>query len=88
MDIAIALNAQAILLGSTDEARIDAFLAGYQSVRPLQDDEVKALPLLLRLAALRFWVSRLYDALFPRDGAMVQSKDPEEYHQKLQFQRK
>jgi len=83
MDIAISLNAQAVLLGDSDEIRIKAFLDGYQSVRPLQDDEHEALPLLLRLAALRFWVSRLYDAFFPRGGAMVQTKDPEEYRQKL-----
>jgi len=83
MDIAISLNAQALLLGDSDAIRMKAFLDGYQSVRPLQDDEHEALPLLLRLAALRFWVSRLYDAFFPRDGAMVQTKDPEEYRQKL-----
>jgi len=83
MDIAISLNAQAVLLGDSDEIRIKAFLDGYQSIRPLQADEHEALPLLLRLAALRFWVSRLYDAFFPRGGAMVQTKDPEEYHQKL-----
>jgi len=87
MDIAIAINAQAILLNDTDEARIQAFLDGYQSIRPLQENELSALPMLLRLAALRFWVSRLYDALFPRPGAMVQTKDPEEYHHKLQFHR-
>jgi len=83
MDIAISLNAQAVLLGDSDEIRINAFLDGYQSIRPLQADEHEALPLLLRLAALRFWVSRLYDAFFPRGGAMVQTKDPEEYRQKL-----
>ena len=87
MDIAISLNAQAVLLSDGDNVRIKAFLDGYQSVRPLQDDELQALPLLLRLAALRFWVSRLFDAIFPRDGAMVQTKDPEEYRQKLQFHR-
>ena len=88
MDIAISLNAQAVLLCDADNARIKAFMDAYQSVRPLEAEEVLALPLLLRLAALRFWVSRLYDAIFPRGGAMVQTKDPEEYRQKLQFHRK
>ena len=87
MDIAISLNAQAVLLSDADDARIKAFLDGYQSLRPLQEDERQALPLLLRLAALRFWVSRLFDAIFPRGGAMVQIKDPEEYRKKLQFHR-
>ena len=87
MDIAITLNAQAVLLGEHDQDRIDAFMAGYESLRPLQPEEREALPLLLRLGALRFWVSRLYDALFPRGGAMTQTKDPEEYRLKLLFHR-
>jgi len=87
MDIAITLNAQAVLLADNDQARIDAFLAGYESLRPLQQDERNELPGLLRLAALRFWVSRLYDAIYPRGGAMTQTKDPEEYRRKLQLHR-
>jgi len=87
MDIAITLNAQAMVLGDQDKQRIKAFLAGYEALRPLQENEYQALPGLLRLGALRFWVSRLYDALFPRDGAMTQTKDPEEYRHKLRFHR-
>jgi len=87
MDIAISINAQAVLLTDHDQSRIRAFLNGYESVRPLEEEEHTALPLLLRLAALRFWVSRLYDALFPRGGAMTQTKDPEEYHKKLLLHR-
>ncbi|MDQ6992027.1 MAG: homoserine kinase [Mariprofundus sp.] len=87
MDIAITLNAQAILLGEDDDARMDAFLTGYESLRPLQADEHQALPQLLRLAALRFWVSRLYDAIYPRGGSMTQTKDPQEYQRKLSLHR-
>jgi len=87
MDIAIALNAQAVVLSQRDKDRIEAFLNGYQSLRPLNDEERAALPLLLRLSALRFWVSRLYDAIFPRGGAMTQTKDPEEYRKKLLLHR-
>ncbi len=83
LDIAIALNAQAVFPGDSDQERMQAFLAGYEQVRKLENVERDALPGLLRLAALRFWVSRLYDALFPRGGAMTQIKDPEEYRQKL-----
>ena len=87
MDIAISLNAQAILLGRDDAERMQAFLEGYASLRPLGNEERAALPGLLRLAALRFWSSRLYDALYPRGGAMTQTKDPEEYRLKLLFHR-
>ncbi|MDX8401767.1 MAG: homoserine kinase [Mariprofundaceae bacterium] len=89
MDVAIALNAQAVLLRSADEdaARMRAFLEGYEQMRRLREDERAALPGLLRRAALRFWVSRLHDAIFPREGAMTQIKDPEEYRRKLAFHR-
>jgi len=87
MDIAISLNAQAVLLSDDDQTRVRVFLEGYTSVRPLTEEEHQALPLLLRLAALRFWVSRLYDAIFPRGGAMTQTKDPEEYRKKLLLHR-
>lgn len=87
MDIAITLNAQAVVLGDADQTRMQVFLAGYESLRPLQENEMQALPALLRLGALRFWVSRLYDALFPRGGAMTQIKDPEEYRLKLKLHR-
>ena len=49
--------------------------------------EHDAMPALLRRAALRFWVSRLYDALYPREGAMTQVKDPEEDRAQLCFHR-
>jgi len=88
MDVAISINALAITLKGDDDARSDAFLRGYASLRPLTDDEIKALPRLLRLAALRFWLSRLFDAFFPREGTMTQVKDPEEYRQKLLIHRK
>jgi homoserine kinase type II len=85
MDIAISLNAQAVQLNHQDHERIQAFLQGYTSLRPLEKVEEAMLPVLLRLAALRFWVSRLYDAFFPRGGAMTQTKEPEEYRRKLLF---
>jgi len=87
VDIAITLNAQAFVISADDKDRVRAFLDGYESVRPLSEDEYNGLPCLLRLTALRFWVSRLYDELFPRGGAMTQSKDPEEYRKKLLLHR-
>lgn len=88
MDIAISLNAQAVLLGADDAARMQAFMDGYESLRALGAEEKTALPGLLRLGALRFWTSRLYDALYPRGGAMTQTKDPGEYRLKLLFHRR
>jgi len=87
MDVAISLNAQAVVLGDDDVKRMHAFLKGYTSMRVLEPEEEASLPMLLRLSALRFWVSRLYDALFPREGAMTQVKDPKEYERKIRLHR-
>ncbi|MBF0281532.1 MAG: homoserine kinase [Zetaproteobacteria bacterium] len=87
MDLAIAVNALAIQLQEDDSSRMKNFLDGYQSIRALTADEQKILPAMLRLSALRFWVSRLYDALNPREGAMTQIKDPKEYEYKLRRHR-
>ncbi len=85
LDIAIAINALATDIAGEERPRAAAFVAGYQQLRRLQQEEWSALPGLLRLAALRFWVSRLYDACFPREGDMTTILDPEEYHLKLLF---
>ncbi|MDX8381112.1 MAG: homoserine kinase [Ghiorsea sp.] len=87
MDVAIAINAQAIVLGEEDETRMAVFLEGYESKRPLSIEEKDSLNGLLRLGALRFWVSRLFDALYPRGGEMTQTKDPDEYRRKLLLHR-
>lgn len=45
--------------GSLNTALHDAMIKGYESVRPLTAGEHASLPDCLRLAALRFWLSRL-----------------------------
>ena len=64
-----------------------ALLAGYQSVRPLQANEIAALPVLARGSVLRFMLTRLYDWLTIPDGALVQKRDPLEYVRRLRFHR-
>ena len=60
-------------------------IAGYERVRPLDEVEIAALPLLARGAALRFMLTRLVDWLNVPPGAMVKPKDPIEYLRKLRF---
>jgi homoserine kinase type II len=66
-----------------DEARASAWLAGYESVRPLQPQERRLLPALLRAAALRFWLSRLRDLHLPRPAALLTAHDPAHFERVL-----
>jgi homoserine kinase type II len=85
-DIAVCLNAWCFEPdGSFNLTKGHLLLQRYQSVRPVTPLEAAALPLLARGAALRFLLTRLYDWLNQRPGALVKPKDPLEYLAKLRF---
>ena len=73
--------------GQLDDSRCAALLQAYRKGRQLEPAEIAALPTMLRFSALRFWMSRLYDRLFPLPGELTYSKDPGEYRQLLQARR-
>lgn len=88
-DIAICLNAWCFEIdGSFNVTKGKALLSAYNAVRPLANEEVEALPLLARGAALRFLLTRTVDWLNVPAGALVRPKDPKEYLKKLQFHRR
>jgi homoserine kinase type II len=60
-------------------------LKAYQSKRDISKEELLALPLLCRGAAMRFYLTRLYDWLNQVDGALVKPKNPAEYLKKIRF---
>lgn len=87
-DLAIALNAWCFEPDrSLNVTKARALLTAYSGVRPLTPQEIEALPILARGAALRFLLTRLYDWLTVPAGALVVPKDPMEYYQKLRFHR-
>lgn len=87
-DLAIAVNDWARKADhGIDDERAAALLSGYQSERELTAEEKKAWPLMLRAAALRFWVSRLQDLHFPTAGEMTYTKDPKVFQTVLEAHR-
>ena len=85
-DLAICLNAWCFEPGREfNVTKARGLLSGYNSVRRLEREEVEALPLLARGAALRFLLTRLYDWFNTPDTAFVKRKDPMEYWRKLRF---
>jgi len=84
-DIAVCLNDWCIDLasGAMADDRAQAFVAAYAEVRPLSGNERRLLPALLRGAAFRFWLSRLWDLHLPRDAAMLKAHDPSHFERVL-----
>jgi homoserine kinase type II len=88
-DLAICLNAWCFEAdGSFNLTKGQAMISGYEGVRRLGAEEVEALPILCRGAALRFMLTRLVDWLNVPPGALVRPKDPLEYDRKLAFHRR
>ena len=85
-ELAICINAwcfnsQYVL----DTNKSTAFLHSYQKNRKLIEKEQKALPILLRGAAMRFLLTRFNDLIYHSEEAYVDPKDPMEFFKILQF---
>ncbi len=87
-DIAVCLNAWCFEPdGAFNITKARAMLTAYRRKRAISGEELAALPLLARGAAMRFLLTRLYDWLHQIPGALVKPKDPLEYWRKLLFHR-
>jgi homoserine kinase type II len=84
-DVAITVNDWCTLPnGYLDEKRFDAIFENYCENRTLIPLEVETWPVMLRAAALRFWLSRLQDLHFPRPGEITHTKNPDVFRNILQ----
>jgi homoserine kinase type II len=84
-DIAVCLNDWCVDLesGRLNDERASAFVAAYDTVRPLGSGELRLMPALMRSAALRFWLSRLWDLHLPRDASLLSAHDPRHFERVL-----
>jgi homoserine kinase type II len=69
--------------GRLVEEQAAALCAAYGRVRAIGGGELRLMPAMLRAAALRFWLSRLWDRHLPREAELLQAKDPDHFERVL-----
>ena len=85
-DLAVCLNSWCFEKdNSFNITKSKALVSGYQEMRPLNEAEIDALPILCAGSALRFFLTRLYDLINTPADALVKPHDPMEYWSKLRF---
>lgn len=86
-DVAVSVNDWCIHrdTGAFKPAERLAWLQAYAAVRPFTAEEKLCWPVMLQAAALRFWVSRLYDYHMPRPAQSLKPHDPRHFERILRL---
>ena len=66
-----------------NKKKVNNLIKGYESIKKISIKEKKSLNILCRGAALRYFLTRLYDYTNTPKTALIKVKDPKEYYQKL-----
>ena len=86
-EIAICINALCFdeikLKFKINKKKIKNLIKGYESIKKISLKEKKSLNILCRGAAMRYFLTRLYDYTNTPKTALIKIKDPSEYYQKL-----
>lgn len=84
-DVAVAVNDWCIdrQSGALNTSLVNAWLGAYSAIRPFTETEQALWPAVLRMAALRFWISRLYDFYLPRAAETLKPHDPTHFEKIL-----
>ena len=88
-EIALSINAWCFdLTNGFQHKNYLSLINGFNEHSTLKNDEMKALNILLRGAAVRILVTRLHDKIFHPEDALVIPKDPKEYLNILEWHQK
>ena len=68
---------------SLNRKKVKNLIKGYKSIKKISVKEKKSLNILCRGAAMRYFLTRLYDYTNTPKTAFIKIKDPREYYQKL-----
>ena len=86
-EIAICVNALCFDKKKTkfllNRNKVKNLINGYESIKKISIKEKKSLNILCRGAAMRYFLTRLYDYSNTPKTALIKIKDPKEYYQKL-----
>ncbi len=66
-----------------NKKKVKNLIKGYEKIRKISIKEKKSLNVLCRGAAMRYFMTRLYDYSNTPKTALIKIKDPREYYQKL-----
>lgn len=84
-DVAVSVNDWCIehANGKFQPELLESWLNAYAKIRPFTAAERRVWPAMLRAAALRFWISRLYDFHLPRPAQTLKPHDPSHFERIL-----
>ena len=86
-EIAICINALCFDKRNSkyilNKSKVKNLIKGYESIKKISVKEKKSLNILCRGAAMRYFLTRLYDYTNTPKTALIKIKDPREYYQKL-----
>ena len=86
-EIAICINALCFDKKNSkfkiNKKKVKNLIKGYESIKKISFKEKKSLNILCRGAAMRYFLTRLYDYTNTPKTALIKIKDPKEYFQKL-----
>jgi homoserine kinase type II len=66
-----------------NKKKVKNLIKGYESIRKISIKEKNSLNILCRGAAMRYFLTRLYDYTNTPKTALIKIKDPREYYQKI-----